>query len=723
MIRKLSVFFVALAFMSVAFAQNKQYPNLKISGDEIGTSTISSGLNMSGQKVHFPPVQNMLFTWTVNQMTTLASGYDLQSNGSTQELWYDLTNGYLHGAFTTSQEANLVWSDRTVTYFFSDDNGVNWSELGNVPPPAPTGAKSGFPSIVGLSNGAAVISSHHNLGGGTTRTQIHIDSGPAEFNFTVYDPGLLPNNQGAAIWPKLAVTSDDNVINASSISGGDSAYTNVLNTTSGTFSGWNIYNGDQAETYALAVSPGGTVGHAYIGGTGKEGWAFYRSSSDGGVTWSDPVTVFDPGPGDTVMGTIRGVDLTFAGESPCVVYEVVEQIISTGNYFPGLPSEIHFWNPDLNGGNYVVIADSNNVPYYPYNGINDVQTPVCRPVIGKAQGNEQVLFVAFDATTEFYDTTPDTTSFCAGYFMMSQNSGQTWTTPEQFTPVGSPILDFRYPSIVPVAPVTGDVATVHIAMQGDPLAGSQVNSTFQTGVTAQFYHFTTEVTLTPVSNAVTNTLEFTADITTLLGLGGEPFDPTQDSLLVEGLIWDDLGMNVVGNRRMVSTGTPGIYTTTLTVTSGPNAPNGVGDSTKWKFKAYPDARFVNNGWETTPDRWFVYVADGSTVTLPVIVPNITPILDVTEIGDQIPTVYDLGQNYPNPFNPSTTIRFSLPEAGLVTLKVFNLLGQEVATLVNSEEAAGVYETTFDASLVSNGVYFYTLKTKNFTSTKKMVLLK
>jgi hypothetical protein len=96
--------------------------------------------------------------------------------------------------------------------------------------------------------------------------------------------------------------------------------------------------------------------------------------------------------------------------------------------------------------------------------------------------------------------------------------------------------------------------------------------------------------------------------------------------------------------------------------------------------------------------------------------------NVDEIGG-VPMVYDLGQNYPNPFNPSTKIKFSIPEAGIVTLRVFNLLGEEVALLLNSEKNAGTYEATFDASKLSSGIYFYTLESKNFTSTKKMVLLK
>jgi len=371
-----------------------------------------------------------------------------------------------------------------------------------------------------------------------------------------------------------------------------------------------------------------------------------------------------------------------------------------------------------------------------------------------------------------------------------------------------------------------------------------------------------------VVSEVTNTINFTADISGILGVGvGGAFDPALDSLLVMGLDWDNLGKNVVGNRRMFNNDpfNPGIYDASLTVTSGSAAANGAGDSTKWKFKAYPDGRFANTGWETTPDKWHIYQADGSVIDLPTIVPDILPLFgpigsdvnititvdmsgatnryngltiplnelqfvgmrgaadflgswasggnwtpadtttgnmkvltniggnlwritvtapagqnagqyaykfaamypgadtinggsspldnenpndfnhtfvlsdvspsitlwnnwadittDVKPIKDLVPNVYELGQNYPNPFNPSTTIKFSVPEAGLVTLRVFNLLGQEVATLLNGEKTAGVYEATFDASTLSSGIYFYTLDTKNFSSTKKMVLLK
>ena len=88
-----------------------------------------------------------------------------------------------------------------------------------------------------------------------------------------------------------------------------------------------------------------------------------------------------------------------------------------------------------------------------------------------------------------------------------------------------------------------------------------------------------------------------------------------------------------------------------------------------------------------------------------------------------PVSYSLSQNYPNPFNPSTTIKFTIQKAGLVTLKIFNLLGQEVATLVNEQLKTGSYSYNFNASRLSSGVYFYSINAGNFISTKKMLLLK
>jgi hypothetical protein len=90
---------------------------------------------------------------------------------------------------------------------------------------------------------------------------------------------------------------------------------------------------------------------------------------------------------------------------------------------------------------------------------------------------------------------------------------------------------------------------------------------------------------------------------------------------------------------------------------------------------------------------------------------------------KIPTDYGLLQNYPNPFNPSTKIEYKLPLDGLVTIKVYDMLGNEVATLVNEEKVAGKYDVNFDASRLASGIYLYRIKVNDFYSTKKMVFLK
>jgi len=89
----------------------------------------------------------------------------------------------------------------------------------------------------------------------------------------------------------------------------------------------------------------------------------------------------------------------------------------------------------------------------------------------------------------------------------------------------------------------------------------------------------------------------------------------------------------------------------------------------------------------------------------------------------IPDGFALLQNYPNPFNPTTTIRYSIPNSEFVTLKVYDVLGNEVATLVNEEKPAGSYEVEFKATELSSGIYFYKLQTNSFVETKKLVLLK
>lgn len=88
-----------------------------------------------------------------------------------------------------------------------------------------------------------------------------------------------------------------------------------------------------------------------------------------------------------------------------------------------------------------------------------------------------------------------------------------------------------------------------------------------------------------------------------------------------------------------------------------------------------------------------------------------------------PQGYSLSQNYPNPFNPSTVINYRLAKAGKVVLKIYDLLGREISTLVDGEKAAGSYSVTFNATNLASGMYIYVIKTDGFVSSNKMILLK
>jgi len=88
-----------------------------------------------------------------------------------------------------------------------------------------------------------------------------------------------------------------------------------------------------------------------------------------------------------------------------------------------------------------------------------------------------------------------------------------------------------------------------------------------------------------------------------------------------------------------------------------------------------------------------------------------------------PDAFRLGQNYPNPFNPTTNISFDLPSQSFVSIKVYNLMGQEMATIENETMAAGSYSKSWNAAAMPSGVYFYRMETGNFIATKKLILMK
>jgi len=103
--------------------------------------------------------------------------------------------------------------------------------------------------------------------------------------------------------------------------------------------------------------------------------------------------------------------------------------------------------------------------------------------------------------------------------------------------------------------------------------------------------------------------------------------------------------------------------------------------------------------------------------------NYTPELVNIKYEPPLPEFYYLSQNYPNPFNPTTCINYKLPIKGFVSLKVFDVLGKDVATLVNEEKPAGTFQVEFSSENLSSGIYFYTLNSGSYSKTKKMIVIK
>ena len=154
------------------------------------------------------------------------------------------------------------------------------------------------------------------------------------------------------------------------------------------------------------------------------------------------------------------------------------------------------------------------------------------------------------------------------------------------------------------------------------------------------------------------------------------------------------------------------YLTSLSDSSGISGTS-ITNITGNGFNVYYDANFAANS-----------ALGGKTYSLVnggVLTPKGSTSVDQQE--NEQPTGYKLNQNYPNPFNPTTTISFELPKESFVTLEVFNLIGERVATLVNEKSRAGQHSVIFNASSLSSCIYFYKLNTGTFSSTRKLILLK
>lgn len=208
-----------------------------------------------------------------------------------------------------------------------------------------------------------------------------------------------------------------------------------------------------------------------------------------------------------------------------------------------------------------------------------------------------------------------------------------------------------------------------------------------------------------------------------------PYVVGASDTLVRGYACESIGWNRVRTRLWFSTGSTLTRPTTNVAVniwyafSPPNFTTTV-DSIKWNWGVYLDSVNIRpRGIDFSPDGNTAYVGCFGTGAAPTLQrftfgpSSVEPDLGV------IPVAFTLSQNYPNPFNPSTEIKFTLTKAGFVTLKVYNMLGQEVAALVNENLGVGGFTTRLDASNLPSGTYLYRLVANGQSISKKMLLLK
>ncbi|MBX7041686.1 MAG: T9SS type A sorting domain-containing protein [Ignavibacteria bacterium] len=616
--------------------------------------------------------------------------YDVLSNGAPQNIWQDpVMTSYIHAAVMTANDSGL--GDLDTRYFLSTDRGQSWEYLGTM---FQGGPPSLFPAISGMSSGAAIVSCQNAAWQTPVRTKIFYDQGAGFGSFTQLDPSNTPGGPG--LWPRIAVTPTNNIVFVSSPQDSSVSYTNSLVNLAppGTFTGYVPYTGDNKESYALAVSDQGVIGHAYLGSDNLDpNDLFYRQSTDNGISWSIPLKIWDWNPQTDSIGCYRSVSMVFSGHfnSPCVVF-TTSKLTETG-FFPELPSKIRFWSPAVNSGVPLVIADNNYIPFYPNTGnTSDGYLPLCRPVIGRPTSTG-ILMVAFLAATEHIGS--DSSRYYAVYGVTSCNAGMSFQfIPGRLTPL-QPLRDWRYLSISPKnygspTSVVFQMLCLSDSAAGPSLTGSPAGRGQIANIRYEYYCFdpppfppgitylnsppngSINMPLNPVMSWIEN---FAAEYYEL--------KIARDSNFTDEVLFQSIpaGQHQFQVPLSILINNVTYYWKVRAANSGGNGPY----SSVWSF-----------------------------ATTPVV---------ITSISTEVPDKFELYQNYPNPFNPSTRIRFGIPATTFVSLDLIDISGRIAMKITGTVLQPGMYEVLVDAGQLPSGSYLCRMTASGFIQTRKIVLIK
>jgi len=660
--------------------------------------------------------------------------YDWQYNAcALSRLVFDSTNGFIHAVWTWS-DVDDPWPDRHVYYNAWDPGTQQWVALEGMDGGYPVQSeRGGYPTLDVNSSGCAVVALHRQPDLVTqSRSSVAIDIAPGLGIFEMHD---LPNSPVYIIWPRVAVDASDNmvVVSRNAVEGADDAYYSVSNdagvtwTTPWTFLdsissvSQNAFASKQSETMVMMWTK-------ELAADGYNDHLLYQVSTDGGQTWGRPrdVTALMEHPAAhsyewwqmrcTLWGGYGMFDMN---DEINMVFEATMAVNQSGYYYPWLTTALWYYRPDF--GLYPISL-------YPQPWIFAFSETFgnCQLADKPSLGQDPATGYLYCVWVEFpYDNhDPVNTDFGVAdiYAARSMDGGMTWGPKVNLTLTSD--LHEIWPHF---APVVND--SLHIMYQWDLQSGSHVQG--NSAQTDNPYHYlkipVVEGDVEVVS--IDDPPHWNMDSTTFA-----------DSTYVPKATFRNAGGEPVSFQAKFEITTPGLISLnddTDTLYAPFSLQYGIvdvadlaaGQTVQVTFPAWTCSTWMSGYWAH-------YTASACLLGDTDIAHNVlvdSCIVDSVSVGVEemapgVPTsALALYQNYPNPMGSGTTIRYQIPEGGMVSLSVYDSNGRLVRNLVSGHHSEGSYETSWDGrndlgNEVSCGVYFYRLVTPQGNRSQKLALM-
>ncbi len=453
-------------------------------------------------------------------------------------------------------------------------------------------------------------------------------------------------------------------------------------------------------------------------------------STDAGGSWADITGTLPDVPTQAILIDPLNANYLYVGND-IGVFASTDGGTTWASFSEGLPDAILVSDLSYSPSNRMLRASTHG------NGAFQIRLPNILPTLTLQSPNGGEIFNA--GTNQSITWTGDLVSNVTIEY--STNNGGIWSTITASIAANLPNYNWTIPNL------NTPTALIRISSASDPLINDQSNAVFTiafNGTTISYDNVWNIVSLpvtpfdprktslypTAISPAFAYEGSYTDNDTLLNGRGyWIKFNGDQDVVLFGDSLNEDT-IDVVEGWNLIGTiGNP------LAVSSIVSIPGGIVTS---DFFGYDGSYFVTDS--LPPGRGFWVKASQSGQLVLSSTPSASPssrihIVSTNELpppapggevlssASLVPSTFELFQNYPNPFNPSTVIRYQLPVSGHVTLKIFNTLGQEVATLVDGMQDAGFKSIQWNAGEMPSGVYMYQIISGEFTQTKKMLLLR